>query len=30
MTTKSWRKKVAAAITSAVQAYFKKRTAHRH
>jgi N-acetylmuramoyl-L-alanine amidase len=30
MTTKSWRQKVAAAITAAVQAYFKKRTAQRH
>jgi N-acetylmuramoyl-L-alanine amidase len=30
MTTESWRKKVAAAITSAVQVYFKKRTARRH
>jgi N-acetylmuramoyl-L-alanine amidase len=30
MTTKAWRQKVAAAITSAVQAYFKKRTARRH
>jgi N-acetylmuramoyl-L-alanine amidase len=28
MTTEAWRKKVAAAITSAVETYFKKRTSH--